>query len=113
MRWAKGKGLWKLNSLEDARAMNQEKVFRGQKRLRDRKGRTTARLQMRGVRSQSAIKETLGRQLWLRIRQLWLRAEVKMEERAGLVERSKQGRALGTEISGSSFQMRKRRETCV
>lgn len=86
--------------------MNQEKVFRGQKRIRDRKGRTTARLKMRGVRSQSVIKKTLGRQLWLRV-------EVKVEERAGLVERSKQGRALGTEISGSSLQMRKRRETYV
>lgn len=86
--------------------MNQEKVFRGQKRISDRKGRTTARLEMRGVRSQSVIKETLGRQLWLRV-------EVKVEERAGLVERSKQGRALGTEISGSSLQMRKRRETYV
>lgn len=41
--------------------MNQEKVFRGQKRIRDRKGRTTDRLEMRGVRSQSVIKETLGR----------------------------------------------------
>lgn len=86
--------------------MNQEKVFRGQKRISDRKGRTTARLEMRGVRSQSVIKKTLGRQLWLRV-------EVKVEERAGLVEMSKQGRPLGTEISGSSLQMRKRKETYV
>lgn len=93
--------------------MNQEKMFREQKRIRDRKGRTTARLKMRGVRSQSVIKETLGRQLWLRMRQLWLRVEVKVEERAGLVETSKQGRPLGTEISGSSLQMRKRKETYV
>lgn len=57
MRWAKGKGIWKLSSLEDARAMNQEKVFRGQKRLRDRNRRITARLGMRGIRSQSATKK--------------------------------------------------------
>ena len=68
---------------------------------------------MRGVRSQSVIKETLGRQLWLRMRQLWLRVEVKVEERAGLVEMSKQGRPLGIEISGSSLQMRKKKETYV